>query len=162
MPVVGKNVPHDSAVGHVSGRSLYVDDVAPAHGELLVDFFWSPLAHARIRSLDVSEAAKIPGIAGLFTFRDLHHNLFGPIIKDELLLAEDVVTFIGMPIVVIAAEHRAAISAAKKVIRAEFDELPPILTIDEAIAKKQFIGPTRTIRRGDLNAAFAQAEHVLE
>ena len=55
MPAAGENVPHDSARGHVSGESLYVDDIAPAAGELTVGFVWSPLAHAVIRSLDVEQ-----------------------------------------------------------------------------------------------------------
>ena len=159
---VGRNVPHDSARGHVTGQSLYVDDVAPLHGELLVDFVWSPHAHARIRSIDLDDAANVPGVAGLFTYRDLHHNRLGPIVADEPLLAEDVCTFIGQPIVVIAAESRAAIAAAKAAIRIDFEELKPILTIDDAIAAGSFIGDTRFIRRGDAEAALAGAEHVLE
>src|SRR5256885_15789279 len=109
MPVVGKNIPHDSARGHVTGESIYIDDMPPAKGELIVDFYWSPhVAHGRILSLDLAAARAVPGVVGLFTYRDLHHNLFGPIIEDELLLAEELVTFIGQPIVVIAAEDREA------------------------------------------------------
>jgi xanthine dehydrogenase large subunit len=162
MGAVGKNVPHDSAIGHVSGRSIYVDDIPPSHGELQVDFFWSPHAHARILSVDVADALKVPGVAGLYTWRDLHENRFGPIIHDEILLAQDVATFIGMPIVVIAAETKEALRGAKKAIRVEFEELKPVLTIDEAIARKDFIGETRTIKRGDLKKGFADAKHVLE
>ena len=104
MTAVGKNIPHDSARGHVTGESIYIDDMAPLRGELLVDFFWSPVAHGRIRSLNLDKARAVPGVAGLYTYKDLHHNLFGPIIQDEILIAEDEVTFIGQPIVVIAAE----------------------------------------------------------
>jgi len=56
MSTVGKNVPHDSAVGHVTGESLYVDDMPFAKNELIVDFFWSPVAHGRIRALDTTAA----------------------------------------------------------------------------------------------------------
>jgi xanthine dehydrogenase large subunit len=162
MTVVGRNVPHDSARGHVTGESLYVDDIPPGAGELIVDFLWSPLAHARIKALDAEPARSVPGVVGLFTYRDLHHNLFGPIYKDEILLAEDVCTFRGQPIVVIAAENAEAILAAKKAIRLELEERKPILTIDEAIAARSFFPDPRTIRRGDPDAAFAQAEHVIE
>src|SRR5687767_4462838 len=137
MSSVGKDVPHDSARGHVTGESLYVDDLPPAHGELIVDFVWSPYAHARIRSVDVEEARKF---AFVYTYRDLHHNLLGPIIADEPLLVEDVCTFRGQPIVVLAAETREAIAAAKRAVRIEFEELKPILTIDVAIAARSFIG----------------------
>jgi len=162
MPSVGKNIPHDSAVGHVSGESVYVDDMAPLRGELIVEFVWSPVAHGRIRSIELHAARSLPGVAGLFTWHDLHHNLFGPIIQDELLLAEDVASFIGHPIVVIAAESRAAIRAAKAAIRIGIDEIEPVFTIDEAKRRGLFIGRTMTIQRGDVEAAFASAAHILE
>ena len=160
MSYVGRDVPHDSARGHVTGQSIYVDDMPSLPGELVVDFVWSPFAHARIRSIELPDA--IPGVVALYTYRDLHHNRLGPIVQDEPLLAEDVCTFRGQPIVVIAAETREAVAAAKKAIRIDLEELPPILTIDEAIAAESFIGPTRVIRRGDPDGALATAEHVLE
>ncbi len=159
MSQVGKNVPHDSARGHVTGESIYVDDIPFARNELIVDHFWSPVAHGRIRSIDTSA---VTGVVALFTYKDLAHNLFGPIIKDEILIAEDKVTFIGQPIVVIAAESREAIRAAKAAIKVDIEKLEPIFTIDDAKRAQQFIGPTRSINRGDVEAAFAKAEHILE
>src|SRR5947208_8212903 len=146
MSSVGKNIPHDSAAGHVSGESVYIDDMAPLRGELIVDFVWSPVAHGRIRGIDFGDAASF---AHLFTYRDLHHNLFGAIIQDEFLLAEDVVSFIGHPIVVIAAESRALIRKAKAAIKLDIEELEPVFTIDEAKRRGLFIGKTMTIKRGD-------------
>jgi xanthine dehydrogenase large subunit len=160
MRYVGKDVPHDSARGHVTGESIYIDDIPPMAGELVVDFVWSPFAHARIKSIDLP--ARLPGVVALYTYKDLHHNVLGPIVQDEPLLVEEVCTFRGQPIVVIAAETREAVAAAKKAIRIEYEELPPILTIDDAIAAESFIGPTRLIRRGDADAALASAEHILE
>src|SRR5579885_2172798 len=64
MPVVGKNVPHDSARGHVTGESIYID-MPFAANELLVDFYYSPVAHGKIQSLDLSAAQQIEGVAGL-------------------------------------------------------------------------------------------------
>ena len=162
MPSVGKNIPHDSARGHVSGESIYIDDLLPAKNELIVDFFWSPIAHGRIRSLDLEAARREPGVVALFTHRDLVHNRFGAIIQDELLLAEETVTFIGHPIVVIAAESRDAILRAKQAIAIDIERLDPVFTIDEAKRRKEFIGPTRRIARGDVASAFATAEHVLQ
>jgi len=157
---VGKDVPHDSARGHVTGESIYVDDVPPLHGELLVDFVWSPYAHARIVSLDIEEARKL---AFVYTHEDLHHNRLGPIIADEPLLVDDgICTFRGQPIVVVAGETREQVNAAKRAVKIEFEELKPNLTIDEAIAAQSFIGETRYIRRGDADAALASAEHVIE
>jgi xanthine dehydrogenase large subunit len=160
MPIVGKDVPHDSARGHVTGESIYVDDVPPLYGELVVDFVWSPYSKARIVSMDLSEARKL---AHVYTHEDLHHNRLGPIVADEPLLVDDgLCTFRGQPIVVVAAETRAAVDAAKRAVRIELEELKPILTIDDAIAAQSFIGETRFIQRGDADAAIASAEHVIE
>ncbi len=159
---IGKDVPHDSARGHVTGQSMYIDDLPPMPGELLVDFIWSPLAHARIRGIDFGDALALPGVVALYTHRDLAHNALGPILHDEPLLVEEVCTFRGQPIVVIAAESRQAIAAAKQAIRIDYEELKPILTIEDAIAAQSFIGDTRYIRRGDVETALAAAEHVID
>jgi xanthine dehydrogenase large subunit len=159
---VGRDVPHDSARGHVTGESIYIDDMPALPGELIVDFVWSPHAHARIRSISLDAARALPGVVGLYTHRDLAHNVLGPILRDEPLLAEDLCTYRGQLIVVIAAETRAAAAAAKAAIAIEFEELPPILTIEEAIEAKSFIGDARYIRRGDADAALASAPHVIE
>ncbi|HWW61384.1 MAG TPA: molybdopterin cofactor-binding domain-containing protein, partial [Thermoanaerobaculia bacterium] len=162
MPSVGTNIPHDSARGHVTGESIYIDDMPPLKGELIVDIYWSRVAHGRIRSLDLDAARSVPGVVALFTHRDLHHNLFGPIIQDEILLSEDEVTFIGQPIVVIAAESRDAIRAAKNAIVIDIEPLEPVFTIDHARRLGSFLGPVRHIIRGDVTRAFAEAEHTLE
>ena len=162
MDSVGKNIPHDSAVGHVTGESIYIDDMPPMRGELFVDFYGSPIAHGRMRSLDLEAARRTEGIVALFTHRDLVHNLFGPIIQDELLLVVDTVSFIGQPIVVIAGETREAVRKARAAIRGDFETLTPVFTIDEAKKQQQFIGPVRTIRRGDVEAGLAAAKHILE
>ena len=159
---VGQNIPHDSALGHVTGESIYIDDIAPLQGEVIVDFFWSPVAYGRITRIDVEAARNIPGVVGLFTHKDLAHNIFGPIIHDEILLAEDVVWFIGHPIVVIAAESREAIRLAKAAIQVDIEKMDPVFTIDEARKRQWVLGPVRTIKRGDLGAGFAAADRVLE
>lgn len=162
MSAVGKNLPHDSAREHVTGEAIYVDDMPPSRNELIVDFLWSPVAHGRIRSLDLEPARAVPGVAGLFTYRDLVHNRFGPsAIKDELLMAEDEVSFIGQPVAVIAAETREAILEARAAIRLDVEPLPAVFTIDDAKKRGDFIGPVRRISRGDAGAAFRDAEHVL-
>jgi len=162
VSIIGKNIPHDSAPGHVSGESVYIDDIAPSRNELLVDYFGSPFAHGRIKSLDLSDALKVPGVAALYTYKDLHHNVFGPITQDEILLVEDVAEFIGQPIVVIAAESRAAIKAAKAAIKLDMEELKPVLTVAGAIAAGQYLDKTYKIERGNVAAAFASADHIIE
>ena len=163
MSAVGKDLPLDSAREHVTGASLFIDDIPPAHGEVLVDFLGSPVAHGRIKSIDLNEARSVPGVVALFTHRDITgHNRFGPIVKDEHLLVSDVADYLGDPVVLIVASSRAAIHDAKKRIGIDVEPLRPIFTIDDAIAAEAFIGPKRTIARGDVDAALASADQVLE
>ncbi|MGZ4810885.1 MAG: xanthine dehydrogenase molybdopterin binding subunit, partial [Thermoanaerobaculia bacterium] len=135
---------------------------SPARNELFVEVYWSPVAHGRIRFLDLSAARVVPGVVALYTYRDLAHNVFGPIIEDELLLAEEEVSFIGQPIVLVAAETPAAARAGRKAISAEFQAYEPVFTIDEAKRRQQFIGPRRRIARGNVEKAFESAENILQ
>ncbi|HEY9678357.1 MAG TPA: hypothetical protein V6C76_10130 [Drouetiella sp.] len=158
MSVVGKDIPHDSAVGHVSGESVYIDDIPFQKNELLVDFVGSAVACGKIKSIDLSQAEKIPGVVALYTYKDIDGiNLFGPITQDEVLLCEDHVSFIGEPIVVIAAEHQKALKQAKKAVKIEIEEHKPILTVDDAIAQSAYIDKTYSIKRGDIVQGFKNA-----
>lgn len=166
MSVIGKDIPHDSAVGHVSGESVYIDDIPFAKNELIVDFVGSPVACGHIKSVDFSAALKIKGVVGCYTHKDLDDlggiNNFGPIIQDEVLLCIDHASFIGEPIVVIAAENRKALARAKKAVKIEIEELEPILSVDDAIKKGQFLDKTYSIARGDAERSLRDAKHKLE
>ncbi len=163
MGTVGKKIPHDSALGHVTGEALYIDDIPFAKNELIVEFFGSPVAHGKIKSLDLKAAQTVSGLVGLYTYKDIPgHNIFGPVIVDEYFLAEKLCQYVGQPIVIIAAENRKAAKQAKKLIRIEMEEYSPILSIEDALAKQQFLGVRREIKRGNLQKAFEEAEHILE
>jgi xanthine dehydrogenase large subunit len=161
MGSLGKPIPHDAAREHVCGEAAYIDDLPPLRGELWVDVVGSPVAHGRIISIDVDAARRVEGIAAVLTAADVPHNLFGPVFHDEELLAQDVVHYLGQPVVAIAGERKEAVAAAKALVKIEVESLPPVLTIEEAIARQQLIGPVRRICRGDATAALAAAEHRL-
>src|SRR5438874_2645425 len=113
--VIGKDLPHDSAATHVTGESIFLDDLPPLAGELLAGIVPSPLAHGRLRRLDVSAARNIPGVHAVLAAADIPgHNAFGPAVKDELLIVEDVAVFLGQPLAIIAAETPAALEQARR------------------------------------------------
>ena len=160
--VVGKQVPHDSAVGHVTGEALFVDDLPSAKNELIVDYIASPVAHGKIMSLNSGELSKLDGIVEVITHADIPgHNLYGPVIKDDRFLAEDIVEYVGQPVAIIAGESRRAIRQAKKRTLLEIQELTPVFTIDEAITAKQFIGVPRTFKQGNFDKAWRESKHKL-
>ncbi|MBX3720477.1 MAG: xanthine dehydrogenase molybdopterin binding subunit [Turneriella sp.] len=156
---VGISFPHESAIGHVQGAAPYIDDMPQLPGELIVDFVGSTFAHCEILRVDTSGVTKIPG-AFAYTCKDIEGiNLFGPIIKDEVFLAEKHAHFLGEPIVVVAAPTRELLQQAKRAVKLELKELPAVLSIDEAREKKLFIDKTIKMEQGDVESALAAAEH---
>lgn len=162
MNSVGQNIPHDSAAAHVAGTSPFIDDLPPAFGEMLVDVVGSPVAHGKLRGIDLGAARAVPGIVGAFIAADVPgHNDYGPIVKDDRALADGTVRHIGEPIVLLVGENRAAIAAAKKLVKLDIEPLPPIFSIDAARAAGSFLGPERVIACGNVETALASAEHTL-
>lgn len=159
---VGQNIPHDSSPGHVTGRSVFIDDRAFQDGELLADYVGSPVARGRLKSFDFGEASLVPGVAGIYTAKDFAHNLWGSLNRHEPILVEEDISYAGQALVLIAAESREALQNAKKRIRFNIEELPPVLTIAEAKERGDFLTPAQTIRRGDVETALSRADHVLE
>ncbi|TWT35899.1 Aldehyde oxidoreductase [Posidoniimonas corsicana] len=169
MPAVGQPLPHESAEGHVTGGARYIDDLPRLAGELSVAFVGAPVASGRIKSIKTAAARTAPGVACVITAADLAGpNHFGPIISDEPFLAEGEVFYLGQPVVVIGAETPEAAAHAKKLVKIECEELKPVLTIDQAIAARSFIGPERRmtslLAEDDqaYAAAFREAAHVVE
>src|SRR5450432_4196805 len=110
MSNVGNIIPHDSAVGHVTGTAPYLDDVPLRSDELLVAFVGSSVAAGRIKSIDLDAARRLPRVVGIFSSEDVPgEKHFGPLFKDEPVLAHDEVLYVGQPVVVIAATSRDAL-----------------------------------------------------
>ncbi len=165
MPSVGKAIPHESAVGHVTGTAPYLDDLPRYAGELVVGFAGAPFAAGRITKIDTEAARQIPGVVCVLTAADQPSagaTHFGPIFHDEPLLVSDAVSYLGQPVVVIATENEDALRLALSAVVIEGEPTKPVLTIDDAIAHDRYLGPVRHIRRGDTEAALKRAPHVLE
>ncbi len=152
---------HDSALTHVTGRSEYVDDRPMLKGELFCGLVYSPFARARVVKLDVAPALKIPGVMAAVTAKDVAHNSWGTIFQDQPILAANEVNYTGEVVAVVGAETREALAQGLAAVQVEWEKLPAIRTIDEAVAAKNFIGSERTIARGDAVSAVARASHKL-
>ncbi|MFM7413393.1 MAG: molybdopterin cofactor-binding domain-containing protein, partial [Planctomycetota bacterium] len=162
VPSVGRTIPHDSAVGHVTGAAAYIADLPRRSDELVVGFVPSPVASGRIRGIELAAARRVPGVVDLVTAADLPGaKVWGPIIRDEPVLADGAVLYVGQPVVVIAAETQAALDAARRLVKLDIESTEPILSIERAIELGRFIGPPRRIARGDAAAAIAAAPHRL-
>jgi carbon-monoxide dehydrogenase large subunit len=120
-------------VDKVCGQTRYAADV-PAERALWAAFVESPYPHATIRAIDVSAARAIPGVHAVLTAADIGERRFGRRLCDWPILAESRVRFIGDRVAAVAAETPTAAEAAARAIVVEYDELPAVLDVAEALS----------------------------
>lgn len=151
------------AEGHVTGRSLYLDDLVVQQGTLFALPCDAPVAHAHLRSVDVSRAEALPGVVRVLTARDIPgENQIGGIVPDEPLLAEDTIHFWGMPVVIVVAISEEIAREARSLLTYEFESLEVITDPRVARAKGHWIVPPRMFEMGDPDGAWAQCTHIFE
>ncbi|HON18129.1 MAG TPA: xanthine dehydrogenase molybdopterin binding subunit [Salinivirgaceae bacterium] len=154
---------HNSAIQHVTGKAQYIGDMSLSESMLIGRVFYSPVAHARILHYDLSEAMKVPGVIDILDFTRIPgENQLNPIANDEPCLAEKTVQCIGQAIFLIAAENEDAAVEAERKIYIDFEPLPAILSIQEAMAKNNKLAPTRKFEKGTPDIAFQTSQHQLE
>ncbi|RME84587.1 MAG: xanthine dehydrogenase family protein molybdopterin-binding subunit [Caldilineae bacterium] len=185
LNVVGQSVHRRDGMGHVTGRTTFVDDIQ-FRDMLYLKMVRSPVPHARIRGIDFSEAEKVPGFVRALTHRDVPKNIYtilcligvGP--DEEPVLAEDRVLYKGEQIAAVVAEsEEAAVEAASRVV-VDLEELPAVFDVEEALkpdapvlkpwGTNYFIydyeygqsNPCRKVRFGDVEKAFAEADYIVE
>ncbi len=153
---IAKPLPHDSAGLHVTGRAQYLDDIPTPAGTLHLAFGLSQVAHGILRGLDLDAVRAAPGVVAVLTAADLPFaNDVSPSVHDEPLLATDRVHYLGQQLFLVVADSHLAARRAARLGKADIEEQPAILTIDQAMkANTRFeAGPviweTRRGGRGD-------------
>ncbi|KAL4623910.1 xanthine dehydrogenase/oxidase isoform X1 [Arapaima gigas] len=161
--VVGRPIIHLSALKQATGEAVYCDDIPYYDNELHLALVTSTKAHARIESIDTTEAMCVPGVVAFITVKDIPgSNKTGPAIYDETVLAEDMVTCVGHIVAAIVADTQAHAQRAAKAVKITYKELKPVVTIQEAISCKSFYEPRRKIEQGNIEKGFKEADHILE
>ncbi|MHB8588952.1 MAG: molybdopterin cofactor-binding domain-containing protein [Candidatus Dormibacteraceae bacterium] len=171
--VIGKPLPKVDAVGKVTGRAIYADDMLLPR-TLHCRILRSPHPHARILSIDTSAARRIPGVQAVITGADLPIK-FGilPVTQDERALEHEKVRYVGDPIAAVAAIDEEIAAAACDAISVEYEVLEPVMSIDEALAEpkeeriQDYGGPNNihklvALEFGDVESGFARADFVRE
>ena len=160
---IGKALPHDSAHLHVSGQAAYTDDLAEPQGLLHVAIGMSSVAHANVRNVDLSSVLESDGVVDVCTAADIGgDNNYGSIIKDDPLLADGLVQYIGQPLFAVAATSVDAARKAALKAEVEYDELEAILDPLTAVGKGSFVLPSEKLVRGDPDAALAASPRRLQ
>jgi len=179
LNVVGTTVPRSDALGHVTGRTQFFEDT-PATGLLHLKMHRSERDHALIQ-VDTSAALEVPGVVKVLTHEDVPSNwytilkLIGVEPDDEPVLPEDRVLFKGEQIAAVVATSERAAREGAAAIRVTYEDLPAVFDVEDALAPgAPVIKPhgtnhfvyeghhCRRIRFGDVEKAFAEADHVFE
>ncbi|MCF6171265.1 MAG: molybdopterin-dependent oxidoreductase [Bacteroidales bacterium] len=173
LSVVGKRLPKIDAPDKATGRAIYTDDIVlpnMLYGKLLL----SPVAHAKIKSIDTSKAKALKGVKAVLTGADVPDVSWGtsPPRYDEFILAKDKVRFVGDVVAAVAAIDEATCYKALELIEVDYEELPAVFDPMEAMkdgAPRLFdhkyennINTRVDHHFGDTEKGFAEADHIRE
>jgi xanthine dehydrogenase molybdenum-binding subunit len=167
---IGTNLPKQDAEAFVLGERPYIDDMA-VPGMLFGAFLFSALPRIRVRRIDTTAAAAMPGVAAVITAADVPGERFQGLIEEDwpVFVAEGETTHcVGDILAAVAADTDARARAALAEIRVEFDELPGLYSPDDALApgaprvheSRDNLLSRSVVRRGDVEAALAASAFV--
>lgn len=167
----------------VSGAALYTEDIEYGPDLLYAEIVESPFAHAKILSIDTSEAEKYPEVLAVVTGKDFPYK-FGLYMKDRFIFAQDKVRFVGEQVAAVVARSPQVALRAAKLVKVEYEELPKILNEMDAIKDDAYlihdeldkyehvpwffpkkdtnIAHWRKTRKGDVEKGFEEADYVME
>ncbi len=157
-------IAHDSARKHVTGAALYIDDLPEPDGTLHAAPGLAEVAHARIRSLDLSAVQAAPGVMAVLTAADIPGvNDVSPIhAGDDPVFAQGTVEFHGQVLFAVIADSHDAARRAARLAKVAYDERPAILTVEQALEQDLSVLPPHEMRRNDAAKAITAAPHRLQ
>ncbi|PID86673.1 MAG: aldehyde oxidase [Chloroflexi bacterium] len=170
LKTVGQSVIRRDVWAKVTGEAVYGDDASLPH-MLHMKLVFAGIPHGRIRQLHTTAAENYPGVVAVFTAADVPVNVMGLVTKDQQVFCEEKVRFEGDQVCAVVAETAVQAAAAAKLIQIEYDELPILDSPETALAenatlvhedKPGNICHQIRLRRGDADAALAQADIVIE
>jgi xanthine dehydrogenase large subunit len=161
--IVHKAIRHDSAHKHVSGAAKYVDDIAVPPNTLEILLGQSKFAHAKILSMDLSQVENFPGVIKVLTAADIPGtNDCSPFAGDDPIFAENVVSYLGQSVFAVVAEDIKTARNAIELADIKYEELPAVITIDQALETGNVLGPPAVIECGKVDQALAKSKNKLE
>lgn len=165
---VGHSVARVDGLEKVTGQAKFVGDIA-VPGMLYGKILRSTFPHARIRSIDASQAEALPGVVAVLTAVDIGD--LNPIYNGRPVIAMNKVRYIGEPVAAVAAEDLATAEEALGLIHVDYEELPATVGIEVAIKpgaplvhddKAGNIGTHEKVTRGNVDEGFAQSDVIAE
>ncbi|MDC0770713.1 xanthine dehydrogenase molybdopterin binding subunit [Streptomyces sp. HD] len=159
-PVVGVALPHESAFQHVTGTALYTDDLVQRTKDVLHAYPVQVMkARGRITALRTEPALAVPGVVRVLTGADVPGVNDAGMKHDEPLFPDEVM-FHGHAVAWVLGETLEAARLGAAAVEVELDELPSLITLQDAIAAESFHGARPLMTHGDIDAGFADSAHV--
>uniref|UniRef100_A0A6I8N722 FAD-binding PCMH-type domain-containing protein n=1 Tax=Ornithorhynchus anatinus TaxID=9258 RepID=A0A6I8N722_ORNAN len=157
---IGHPVMHQSGLKHATGEAIFSDDIPVGDRELALALVTSSRAHARITSIDVSEALGMPGVVTVVTAQDVPGKNGS---EDERFLAQEEVICVGQIVCAVAADSSAHAKRAAEKVKIEYEDLKPlIITIKDALKHSSFLTDEKKIEKGDVEKGFQQVDQITE
>lgn len=135
LRIVGTGAPRVDGIEKVTGKAVYTGDIE-LPGMAYAKVLRSPLAHAKLSHIDARRAEALPGVCSVLTRNDLAglNYRYGATYKDQSIVAVDKVRYVGDPVTAVLAVDEATAEEALALIDVDYDELPAVTNIEEAIA----------------------------
>ena len=158
-----KNIEHESAVKHVTGKAIYTDDISEPKNLLHAVIGYSNCSKGVIKKIDYKEVLSSEGVVDIITEKDIEGiNDVGPIFKGDKIFTSKNIEYYGQPIfAVIAKTNNLAKKAALKV-KIDLKISKPIVSIEEALKKKSFVLKPKHLTRGDIKDGFKKSDNILK
>ncbi|XP_032968997.1 aldehyde oxidase 2 isoform X3 [Rhinolophus ferrumequinum] len=157
---VGRPIMHVSGLKHATGEAMFCDDIPRVDKELFMALVTSTRAHAKIISIDLSEALELPGVLDVITAKDIPGTNGA---EDDKLLPVDEVLCVGQIICAVVAETDVQAKRAIKMIKITYEDLEPVIfTIEDAIKHNSFLCPEKKLEQGNIEEAFEKVDQVVE
>ncbi len=172
---VGHSVIRSDAEAKVRGAATYTEDLIRSD-MLVAKVLWPKHPHALIKSIDTSKAEALEGVCAVMTAKDLPgRNSYGPMVQDKPVIAEDKVCYEGDPVAIVAAVDTETALKAVELIEVKYEVLPAyddpreaikddavVIHPDSIFAEKGNLLATVSVNTGDVDAAFAEADIIIE
>ena len=178
MQSIGQSIVRVDAKAKAMGQAHFPGDFN-LPGQLYMKILFANRPHARVKAIDTSAAEALEGVVAVFTAKDVPDNIYGMIFPDQPVLCGpdsnnpygDRVRFVGDQVALVVAETEAIAAKARDLIQVEFEDLPVVASLEEALAEDApVIHPDRgsntfcsyKIRHGDVDAAFLNCDVIVE
>ena len=184
---IGTRVPRRDGGEKAMGKAQYLADLKLT-GMTQVRFVKSPLAHARIKSIDTSKAEALPGVVAVATHEDVPDTRIGEVVMDQRIFAKEKVRYVGDIVAAVAAEDLETANRAVELVKVDYEELPAVFTVEDALKEDapelheeyqsyETIPPAADphkmmtgrnlcwmgmIKKGDVEKGFGEADKVVE